>query len=134
MPNPRGSIKRRIMRAFKLEEISAVDRPAQEGARMTIMKSREDDDVDAQDIFSRTLEARKYNSPDRAAMNAAYGGAGEHAKQRWLACVEKVRSRDGCSGVEALQLAKNTRVSLPISRLWLNTRRHTETSYQRINR
>src|SRR5512146_2583878 len=29
---------KKIMRAFKLNEISAVDRPAQEGARMVIMK------------------------------------------------------------------------------------------------
>jgi hypothetical protein len=29
---------KRIMRAFKIAEISAVDRPAQAGARMTIMK------------------------------------------------------------------------------------------------
>src|SRR5262249_52882773 len=36
--------KRRILHKIKLEEISGVDRPCQEGARMTIMK-RADDDV-----------------------------------------------------------------------------------------
>lgn len=34
--------RRRIMRAFKLTEISAVDSPAQEGARMVLMKRNED--------------------------------------------------------------------------------------------
>lgn len=33
---------KRIMRSFKLHEISAVDRPAQEGARFTIMKRADD--------------------------------------------------------------------------------------------
>src|SRR4051812_40380335 len=32
-------MKRRIMRSFKIAEISAVDRPAQAGARMTIIKN-----------------------------------------------------------------------------------------------
>ncbi len=34
--------KKKIMRAFKMDEISAVDNPAQIGARMTIMKRAED--------------------------------------------------------------------------------------------
>lgn len=34
--------KRRIMRAFKMDEISAVDRPAQQGARALIMKRYEE--------------------------------------------------------------------------------------------
>src|SRR5262245_30598248 len=34
--------RRRVMRRFKLSEISAVDRPAQKGATMTIMKREED--------------------------------------------------------------------------------------------
>jgi hypothetical protein len=39
--------KRRIMREFNIEELSAVDRPAQEHAKMTIMKR---DDETSQDI------------------------------------------------------------------------------------
>ncbi len=35
---PRGPLRRRIMRHFKIDEISAVDRPAQAGARAVIMK------------------------------------------------------------------------------------------------
>ncbi len=35
---------KRIMRAFRMNEISAVDRPAQAGARMTIMKRDDSDD------------------------------------------------------------------------------------------
>lgn len=46
---------RRIMRAFKLHEISCVDRPAQEGARMTIMKR-------AQPVVAATAIA-KYVAP-----------------------------------------------------------------------
>ena len=36
--------KRRILRTLKIDEISGVDRPAQEGARAVIMKRVEDDD------------------------------------------------------------------------------------------
>lgn len=36
--------RRRIMRAFKIDELSAVDRPAQEGARVAIMKRDGGDD------------------------------------------------------------------------------------------
>lgn len=38
-------MSRRIMRSFKLNEISAVDRPAQKGARMTILKRDGQDDL-----------------------------------------------------------------------------------------
>lgn len=37
-------MSRRIMRSFKLNEISAVDRPAQKGARMTILKRDDGND------------------------------------------------------------------------------------------
>jgi hypothetical protein len=40
-------MKKKILRTFKLAEISCVDFPAQEGARMTIMKSTETARVDA---------------------------------------------------------------------------------------
>ncbi len=36
--------KRKIMRAFKINELSAVDRPAQEGAQMVLMKRKDGDD------------------------------------------------------------------------------------------
>lgn len=38
-----GRRRRRVMRAFKMNEISLVDRPAQEPALLTIMKRREED-------------------------------------------------------------------------------------------
>jgi hypothetical protein len=39
-------MKRRIMRRFRLDEISAVDRPAQEHARMTLIKRNEGQEQD----------------------------------------------------------------------------------------
>jgi len=53
MPSNAGSQntpKRRIMRSFKLNEISGVDRPAQEGARMVLMK-RADGEEERNDNF-----------------------------------------------------------------------------------
>jgi hypothetical protein len=46
-----------IMRAFKMNEISAVDRPAQAGARMTIMKRD-----DSEDYWKRTFTSDQRNS------------------------------------------------------------------------
>ena len=47
--------KRRIMREFSIEELSAVDKPAQAHARMTIMKrdSSEDEKMDFQKIIDQ---------------------------------------------------------------------------------
>lgn len=42
------SKKKRIMRKFTINEISAVDRPAQSGARMVIMKRANDEDTEIQ--------------------------------------------------------------------------------------
>lgn len=38
--------RRRVMRRFRINEISGVDKPAQEGARITILKRAEADDMD----------------------------------------------------------------------------------------
>ncbi len=42
----RDEIRKRILRKFSITEISAVDKPAQEGAVVTIMKRADDDDND----------------------------------------------------------------------------------------
>ncbi len=47
---PEKKPKRKIMRSFKLDEVSAVDKPAQEGARMTLMKRASGDDLVSQII------------------------------------------------------------------------------------
>jgi len=48
---------KRIMRAFKISEVSAVDKPAQEGARMVIMKRDS-----AGDISSAVTELSSSNA------------------------------------------------------------------------
>ena len=88
MKNP----KKRIMRALKIDEVSVVDRPAQQGAVMTIMKR--DDGVEKAPV------------QPRARMKPAYDGKSKSSKAVWLSCVEKVRSRDGCDGVTALRTAR----------------------------
>ncbi len=45
--------RKRIMRKFRIDEISSVDRPAQEGARAVIMKRAPDDDHDDHDDETR---------------------------------------------------------------------------------
>jgi hypothetical protein len=70
------SMAKRIMRAFKLNEISAVDRPAQEGARMVLMKR--DDDVSDSVTFNEDGDIywkREFNASQRQA--AASSGAAE---------------------------------------------------------
>lgn len=49
-------MKRRIMRAFKIDEISAVDRPAQQGATADIMKRDTQADADAKVGKGDTVE------------------------------------------------------------------------------
>ncbi len=55
--------KRRIMRSFKIDEISAVDTPAQEGARMALMKRREDP---AEDVVISFKDFKKLAKGGRA--------------------------------------------------------------------
>jgi hypothetical protein len=66
----RGSIeaaskaKRRRMKAFKIFEISAVDRPAQAGARMTLMKRADEGNHNLEDRsppMARTKQAARDN-------------------------------------------------------------------------
>lgn len=55
--------KRRIMVAFKLNEISAVDTPAQEGARMVLMKRHEDVEKgysDLVDVFTSSEDGHQH--------------------------------------------------------------------------
>ena len=44
MPSKQPKGKKRVMKEFKITEISAVDSPAQEGARALIMKRMDGDD------------------------------------------------------------------------------------------
>lgn len=50
---PEKKPKRKIMRSFKLDEVSAVDKPAQEGATMALMKRKDDGD----DLVVKILDA-----------------------------------------------------------------------------
>jgi hypothetical protein len=56
-PEKETAMVKRIMRAFKISEVSAVDKPAQEGARMVIMKRDS-----AGDISSAVTELSSSNA------------------------------------------------------------------------
>lgn len=65
MPQPSSPKRRRgIMRAFKIDELSAVTRPAQEGARALIMKS-------ADAALPPALASLGADSPDVPALEAS---------------------------------------------------------------
>lgn len=66
-PAEKDDMAKRIMRAIKLNEISAVDKPAQEGARMVLMKRDDTDD----DVYWK----RDFSAGERQA--AASSGAAE---------------------------------------------------------
>ena len=96
--------KRRILEKIEIDEISGVDRPAQEGALVTIMKRQEptmnklndlEDFVlvlrDKVDVLNKTLADRAERvrpSPDFDEVVAA------------------IRKRDGCSGTAAMSEAR----------------------------
>lgn len=61
---------KRIMRAFKISEISSVDRPAQEGARVLLMKRDESQMETVEQYVKRTFDAA-------ARRSAASSGAAE---------------------------------------------------------
>ena len=84
--------KRRIMQEFSIDELSAVDKPAQEYARMTIMKRadpEENDDMRFEKIIDRP---RAFDSFEDA--------------------VEHLKTIDGCSGTEALRKAADAHPKL----------------------
>jgi hypothetical protein len=76
--------KRRILREFRIAEISAVDRPAQEGALMAIMKRADDEQEDDE------MELRKIASFDS-----------------FEAAVAAIAKREGCQRHVAFSKAAN---------------------------
>ena len=83
--------KRRIMREFSIEELSAVDKPAQVHARMAIMKrdSSEDEKMDFQKIIDQPL-----------------------AFDRFEDAVEHLKKVNRCSGTEAMRKAADAHPGL----------------------
>lgn len=67
--------RRRIMHDFKLTELSAVDRPAQEGARAVLMKRADDEQEQEQDMMS----FQKIGGDDVAAFDS-FEAAVQHLK------------------------------------------------------
>ena len=124
--------KKRIMREFEISEISAVDRPAQAHARMSVMKREEPvgfdsfeaavdhlakfhecSRTDAMSMAARAHPAliEKYNAEGReqivkAAHAAQKARTKPEAVTAFHKCVEDVARRDNCSRTEALRRAR----------------------------
>jgi hypothetical protein len=88
-----GRPRKRILHEFSLTEISAVDRPAQKGARATIMKS-DDEDRLAKQVGSRKdydpnmkhdIAARGHALPDGSMPVADVDDLRQHIRNRGLA-------------------------------------------------
>lgn len=78
MEEARKSGTRRIMRAFRINEVSAVDRPAQAGARMTILKRDNSNDTHGHERIEDMTEAEMKKMLDdavKAALPAAVTAA-----------------------------------------------------------
>ena len=85
-------MKRRILRKLKITEISGVDRPCQEEARVTIMKRHEPEDrfvtddpsdfeflrtlARANAVLEKTFEESKHPRADDGKWTSGSGGAG----------------------------------------------------------
>ena len=78
--------KRRIMREFSIEELSAVDKPAQAHAMVTIMKRSDPKENDDMRFEKITDQPRAFDSFEDA--------------------VEHLKKVHGCSGTEALRKAR----------------------------
>lgn len=85
-------MKRRKLHKIRLDEISAVDRPAQEHARMTIMKRERDDEL-------------QMDNSDMAEFMGDSANCAVDANVMFEAAVTDLRQR-GFSGTEALRKAR----------------------------
>jgi hypothetical protein len=93
--------KRRIMQAFKLDELSAVDRPAQVGAKVTIMK-RHDPEAEVP-VLARTEHRDVVVRKNEPAPSDGMTFEDE---------VQKIQDRTGCSRLDALRKAADRHPSL----------------------
>lgn len=128
-------MRRRILKDFRLDEISVVDRPAQVGARVTLMKSdsqateaftKQDVDSLAKTFTARGVSERLANNMAVARLMRKAGiyeaGFLAPSSQRELWArdysvvnkavgdfrkrVQEIASRDGCSKAKAMQRAR----------------------------
>ncbi len=111
--------KRRIMRTFKLNEISAVDKPAQEGARFSLAKRAPDDTGpslnDAPLVLAKAAFAEEF--ADRKTEQAVCRAWYDAMDDRWIAdeAFRATLEAGGESGVEeyvaAIKVMANRAVS-----------------------
>lgn len=111
--------KKRIMRNFKIAELSAVDRPAQEHATMALMK-REDPMNTAQDVYDKALSGvpeRHRPSYEEARKATAKAGATKAGRQpasfaTFEEAVQHLKKLHGLSGTRAMEQAAREHPSL----------------------
>src|SRR5690606_11718933 len=124
-----------IMREFTIDELSGVDRPAQEGARVCFFKrddSEQEEPASFESFEAAVEHLRKIHGSGTAAMSAAraqfpdllrkYRQAGDEAAAKaagaaaprevakavsdWYALVDKIAERDGVSRTVAMSRAR----------------------------
>lgn len=128
-----GRRRRRVMAAMKLDEISSVDRPAQEGATAVLLKrdanpnqpadfsaacamlrkrspslSRTDAMIEAKRAFPKLYaeyQAQGVAKQDDAADKGERDGAARPAAAAFKSLADQIQSRDQCSRTQALQKA-----------------------------
>jgi hypothetical protein len=96
--------RRRILHKIHFVELSAVDRPAQEGAVVTIMKRAAPEPVAVANLATRVsdVQARLDVLTTKAKKVPRQKEPSMEFEQR----VEEIRRRDGCSGTEAFATAR----------------------------
>jgi hypothetical protein len=103
--------KKRILEALRISEISGVDRPAQEGARVAIMKRNETQEskMEVEELEGAVidLEARMAHlNKALEAANVKPKSKDVEAKPDFATTVAEIRKRDNCSRTEALVKAR----------------------------
>jgi hypothetical protein len=103
--------RRRILEKLMINEISGVDRPCHEGARVAIMKRAESDDRQTEtDMDVEGLEGRANDLEAQIAhltkALAAVGQRNRLSAEDFEQAVAEIRKRDNCSRTDALAKAR----------------------------
>lgn len=114
-PNMRSTkMKRRVLEKIKISEISAVDRPCQEGATVRIMKRQEPHMHDAGELTGRLLDlqAKVEHLSKQIAERAVFRTEDdddyyeEQQMEDLNQLADAIRLREGCTGTQALAKAR----------------------------